>query len=233
MHECFPNLLVKAMLDPDACDAAAESGNKLVQYRDILMQDINSFLRVEVRFSESMAIRCGFQLDLRNLPTLFDIGDIAASRTGFQAVQVRGRLNLITAEQYPELYGLFKADMQNIQRIPSFISGGGSKDRQEKKVNLFKALNINASRVYVLFQKFSTDSKYDLDLVGKSDLDIISKQTSHVEKSYLDYGGETGADSSFTITDADGSAIDCVATDLIEKWQKSISVRKTQFDLEV
>ena len=139
-----------------------------------------------------MAIRCGFQLDLRNLPTLFDIGDIANNRSGFQAVQLRGRLHLITAEQYPELYKLFEADMENIQRIPSLNSGGGSKEKQERKVNLFKALNINASQVYVLFQKFSTHSNYDLDLVGKSDLDIISKQTSHVEKSYLDYVGETG-----------------------------------------
>ena len=105
--------------------------------------------------------------------------------------------------------------MKNIQRIPSFNSGGGRKEKQEKKVKLFKALNINASRVYVLFQKFSTDSNYELDLVGKSDLDIISKQTSHVEESYLDYVSETGADSNLTITDADGSAIDSVATDHI------------------
>ena len=38
--------------------------------------------------------------------------------------------------------------------------------------------------------------------------------------------------SNLTVTDADGSAIDCVATDLIEKWHKIISVRRTQFNLE-
>ena len=96
------------------------------------------------------------------------------------------------------------------------IQGGGNRERNEKKANLFKALNINASRVYTLFEKFSTDSKYDLDLMGKSDLDIISKQANHDEKTYLDYVSETGLDSNLTITDYDGSAIEFVATDLLE-----------------
>ena len=86
MHDAFPTLLVKSILEPDARDAAAENGNKLVEYWDTLMQNIDCYLRVEAKFDDSMAIRCGFKLDFRNLPSLLDFGKISQSRSGFPAV---------------------------------------------------------------------------------------------------------------------------------------------------
>ena len=114
---------------------------------------------MEAKFDYGMAIRCGFQLYSRVLPTLLDFGEISRSRSGFPGVQVRNRMNVITAEQYPDLFGLFEADLQNIQRMPSPRPAGGVRERNVKKENLFKALNINASRVFCLFEKFSSDTK--------------------------------------------------------------------------
>ena len=156
-----------------------------------------------ITFPLDLGRECSFEPDCNTTPTSATFDDMISQGTGITGIHVRSRTTTMSAGQFPELGKLFAEDLKTLGTMPA--DGGHS--RRDKSDSIIKALNLVASKITVIVERFQDEtvtSSHGFSKVLRADLEVLFDILQNLKKLNNDFLSEEGDDPKLQISTSTG-----------------------------